>query len=149
MLGYLKFTEYQYMYVSGHMYIAFFFEWKSWGPEEEIVDHTWEWLKLLAERRPESLVMMRGTVSLRSWKERLSSQWHPSCTATRSELSFSLWQFLCSGTPLVAQMVKNLPALQETWVRSLDQEDPLEEGMATHSCILAWRIPWTEEPGGL
>ena len=49
---------------------------------------------------------------------------------------------------LVAQMVKNLAAMQETWVRSLGQEDPLEEGMATHSSILAWRIPWTE-PGGL
>ena len=49
-------------------------------------------------------------------------------------------------------MVKNLPAIQEmqeTQVRSLGREDPLEEGMATHSSILAWRIPWTEEPGGL
>ena len=46
-------------------------------------------------------------------------------------------------------MVKNLPAVQEMWVRSLDWEDPLEEGMATHSSILAWKIPWTEEPGGL
>ena len=46
-------------------------------------------------------------------------------------------------------MVKNLPAKQETWVRSLGQEDPLEEAMATHSSILAWRIPQTEEPGGL
>ena len=46
-------------------------------------------------------------------------------------------------------MVENLPALQETWVQSLGQEDPLEEGMATHSRILAWRIAWTEEPGGL
>ena len=44
-------------------------------------------------------------------------------------------------------MVKNLPAVQETWVRSLGQEIPLEKGMATHSSILAWRIPWTEEPG--
>ena len=50
---------------------------------------------------------------------------------------------------LVAQMVKNLPAVQETWVRSLGQEDPLEKGMAAHSSILAWRIPWTEEPGRL
>ena len=50
---------------------------------------------------------------------------------------------------LVAQMVKNLPAMQETWVQSLGQEDPLERGMVTHSSILAWRIPWTEEPGGL
>ena len=46
-------------------------------------------------------------------------------------------------------MVKNLPAKQETWVRSLGCEDPLEKGMATHSSILAWRIPWTEEHGGL
>ena len=50
---------------------------------------------------------------------------------------------------LVAQMVKNLPATQETWVQSLGWEDPLEKGMATHSNILAWRTPWTEEPGGL
>ena len=49
----------------------------------------------------------------------------------------------------MAQMVKNLPAVQETWVRSLGQEDPLEKKMATHSSILAWRIPWAEEPGGL
>ena len=46
---------------------------------------------------------------------------------------------------LVTQMVKNLPAVQETWVQSLGQEDPLEKGMATHSSILAWEIPWTEE----
>ena len=46
-------------------------------------------------------------------------------------------------------MVKNLPALQETWVRSLGQEDPLENGIATHFSILAWIIPWTEEPGGV
>ena len=50
---------------------------------------------------------------------------------------------------LVAQMVKNLPAMQETQVQSLAWEDPLEKGMATHSSILAWRMPWTEEPGGL
>ena len=49
----------------------------------------------------------------------------------------------------VAQMVKNLPATQETQVQSLGQEDPLEKGMALHSSILAWRILWTEEPGGL
>ena len=49
----------------------------------------------------------------------------------------------------MAEMVKNLPAMQETQVQSLGWEDPLEKGMATHSSILAWRIPWTEEPGGL
>ena len=50
---------------------------------------------------------------------------------------------------LVAQMVKNPPAVQETWVQSLGWEDPLEKGMATHSNILAWRISWTEESGRL
>ena len=53
------------------------------------------------------------------------------------------------GSSLVALMVKNPPAMQETRVRSLGQEDPLEKGMATHSSILAWRIPWTEETGRL
>ena len=50
---------------------------------------------------------------------------------------------------LVTQTVKNLPAIQKTWVPSLDQEDTVEKEMATHSSILAWRIPWTEEPDGL
>ena len=50
---------------------------------------------------------------------------------------------------LVAQMVRNPPAMRETWVRSLAWEDPLEEGSVTHSSILVWRIPWTEEPGEL
>ena len=50
---------------------------------------------------------------------------------------------------LVAQMVKSMPAMRETWVQSLGQEDPLEEGIPTHSSILAWRIPWTEEPSRL
>ena len=50
---------------------------------------------------------------------------------------------------MMAQTIMNLPAIQETQVQSLGREEPLEKGMATHSCILAWRIPWTEEPGGL
>ena len=50
---------------------------------------------------------------------------------------------------VVAQMIKNLPAMQEMQVQSLGQENPLEKGMAMHSSILAWRIPWTEEPGRL
>ena len=49
----------------------------------------------------------------------------------------------------MAQMVKNMPATQETWVKSLGREDPLEKEMATHASILAWEIPWMEEPGGL
>ena len=50
---------------------------------------------------------------------------------------------------LVAQMLKNLPAMKETWIQFLSQEDPLEKEMAAHYSILAWRVPWTEEPGGL
>ena len=49
----------------------------------------------------------------------------------------------------MAQMVKNLPGMWETWVQSLIWEDPLEKGMTTHSSIFAWRVPWTEEPDGL
>ena len=60
-----------------------------------------------------------------------------------SKVYFLLKNFRAS---LVAQLVKNLPAMQEAWVQSLGQEDPLEKEMATHSCTLAWRIPWTEEP---
>ena len=52
------------------------------------------------------------------------------------------------GSSLVAQTVKNLPAVWETWVQSLGGEDHLEEGVTTHSNILAWRIPWIKEPGG-
>ena len=53
------------------------------------------------------------------------------------------------GTSLVAQTLKCLPAMRDTWVQSLGQEDPLEKEMATHSSTLAWRVPWTEEPGRL
>ena len=63
---------------------------------------------------------------------------------SRTQLSdFHLW------ASLVAQTVKNLPAVQETWVRSLGWEEPLEKEMPTHSSVLAWKIPWTEEPGRL
>ena len=57
---------------------------------------------------------------------------------------YNLW-----GPSPVVQMVKNLPAMQETWIQSLGREDPLEKRMATHPNILAWRIPWAEEPGRL
>ena len=63
---------------------------------------------------------------------------------SRSLVVFDLLGF--DGSSQVAQKVKNPPAMRETWVRSLGWEDPLEEGVATHSSILAWRIPWTEEP---
>ena len=66
---------------------------------------------------------------------------------------YPLWIHLFTsitlGASLVPQIVKNLPAMQETWVQSLGWEDPLEKGATTHSCIFAWRIPRTEESGGL
>ena len=92
------------------------------------------------------------------------------CCGCQGQLFFSLWKGEPAGgalslscpfpssfmvsmvrlwASLVAQMVNNLPTMQETWVRSLGWEDLLEKGMAHHSSILAWRIPWTEEPGGL
>ena len=58
-------------------------------------------------------------------------------------------QLIIFWASLVTQMVKNPAAMQETWVQPLGREDPLEEGTATHSSILAWRIPCTEDPGGL
>ena len=62
------------------------------------------------------------------------------------EIPIMTTRFLAS---LVAQRLKRLPAIRETWVLSLGQKDPLEKGMATHSSILAWEVPWIEEPGGL
>ena len=70
----------------------------------------------------------------------------PACAS-----SSSAFPMMCSAyrASLIAQLVKNLPVVQETRVQFLGQEDPLEKEMATHSSILAWRIPWTEEPGRL
>ena len=66
-------------------------------------------------------------------------------TMCKTQIHFSL----NSWASLVAQMVKRLHAMQETWVQSLGWEDPLENEMATHSSILVWKIPWTEDPGRL
>ena len=69
---------------------------------------------------------------------------------TKACSPFLLWLALSSNrASLVAQTVNSLPAVWETWVQVLGWEDPPEEGMATHSCILAWRIPWIEQPGRL
>ena len=68
---------------------------------------------------------------------------------TLFEVSFIRAQLTHHWDSLVAQRIKNPPSMQETGVLSLDQEDPLEKEMATHASILAWRIPWTEKPGGL
>ena len=89
---------------------------------------------------------------------------HPSSSFVNGEQFFNILEFPyfpvfpyfhfhvgfhTAGASLVAQTVKNSPALQETWVQSLGQEDPLEKRMATHSSILAWRTTWTEESGGI
>ena len=76
------------------------------------------------------------------------------CTGRQSLNHWAAWEILCGLTfgfwaSLVAQMVKRLSAMQETQVRSLGWEDPLEKEMAAHSSILAWKIPWTAEPGRL
>ena len=72
------------------------------------------------------------------------------CGVYNSSLTIHMELFVeVIGASQVAQRLKHLPAMRETWVRSLGQEDPLEKEMATHSSILAWRIPWTEEHGGL
>ena len=79
------------------------------------------------------------------------SERQPMQTTVNKAFATQTWTYrmlLCRAS-LVAQRLKRLPVLQETWVRSLGREDPLEKEMATHSSILAWRIPWTEEPGGL
>ena len=71
------------------------------------------------------------------------------CKLNERPFKSGFWSLGLWGASLGAQRVKNLPAMWETWVLSLGEEDPLEVGMATHSSILAWRIPWTEEAGGL
>ena len=70
-------------------------------------------------------------------------------TTSSWQLCAMVFIYCISWASLVAQIVKNPPALQETWVQSLGQEDPPEEEMGAHSSVLAWRTPWTEEPGGL
>ena len=88
------------------------------------------------------LLVVQGTLKslLQHHNSKASILWH---SAFFMVLFSHLW------ASLVAQLVKNLPVMQKTWVQSLGQEDPLKKGMATHSSILAWRIPWIEEPGGL
>ena len=72
----------------------------------------------------------------------------PPCSG-HVRMSFTSTEYTIFRASLVAQMVKRLPAMQETWVRTLGWEDPLEKEMATHCSTLAWKIPWTEEPSRL
>ena len=96
----------------------------------------------------------RGTI-LSSYLETLSLQWSWDSGQAEPELRVGgAWRQIGScqavvGVTLVSQTGKNLPAMQETWVRSLGWEDPLEKGVATCSSILGWRIPWSEEPSRL
>ena len=78
-------------------------------------------------------------------------EWLLSLSVTFSRFIHAVTGFysLLWPNPLVAQMLKNPPAMQETWARSLSWEDPLEKDMATHCSIIAWKISWTEEPGGV
>ena len=77
------------------------------------------------------------------------ARWATVHGVSKSRTRLSDFTFMICRVPLVAQMVENPPAVWETWAQSLGWEDPLEEGMATHSSVLAWRIPWTEDPCGL
>ena len=88
------------------------------------------------------------------WRKSPWHLWVDLVLSTRNWLVLTSMGFTTHGlyvlpASLVAQRLKHLPLMQETWVRSMGQEDPLEKEMATHSNILAWRIPWMEEPGGL
>ena len=106
---------------------------------------------------PAYLIYMQSTSYIRGFpdssvgKESACNAGDPSSIpgSGRSPLEGIGYPLQYSGASLVAQMVKNLPGMQETRVRSLGEEDPLEKEMPTHSSILAWRIPWTEEPGRL
>ena len=100
----------------------------SWAPMEEAEGKGW-----LAVNPPPSPLL--PTVHQQAWQRK---------PARLGPLMMTLL-----GLPLVAQLVNNLPAMQETWVRSLGWKDPLEKGRASHSSIFAWEIPWTEEPDGL
>ena len=86
---------------------------------------------------------------LRGWQRLGHPRWFKECRVggpQTSPFNPPAWSLKSS---MVAQMIKSLPAMQEMWVWSLGWEDPLQKGIATHSSILAWRIPWTEEPGRL
>ena len=86
-----------------------------------------------------------------AYKLSLQGLFYCKVTCTFKVSSVMVWTDLCTlrGASLVAQMLKHLPAMWETWVQSLGWEDPIEKEMAIHSSLLAWRIPWMEEPGGL
>ena len=108
--------------------------------------HCWQILYQLSHKgspriRVGSISLLQGIFPIQE-----SNQGLLHCRWILYQLSYQ-WSLMQIWASLVAQMVKNLPAMQKTWVQSLGREDPLEKEMATHSSTLTWRIPWTEEPG--
>ena len=99
-------------------------------------------MKWLSESYSLRMTMMTSDFQPRGFLYITHQAWGGGCHGHK--LAGDTWLFLNS----VAQRLKHLPAMRETWVRSLGQEDPLEKEMAIHSSIIAWRIPWMEEPGG-
>ena len=130
---------------------------KKFKIKEMIISAERSWTKIYASFKMRSLLLGKkskldneikdSTLPVLCFLKNMENCWHASNPA------IDTWDFTIlvsvSWASLVAQMLKNLPAIQETWVWPLGKEDPLEEGMASHSSILAWWIPWTEEPGGL
>ena len=106
---------------------------------------------------PEGLTGLRKLLHLQLWfiigkEHKLKLSEKKRCIKRKTEepeASFHLPYPRGLGASLIAQLIKNLPAMQETWAQPLGREDLLEKEMAAHSSILAWRIPWTEEPGRL
>ena len=90
-----------------------------------------------------------GLVCCGSWGHKESDMTEQLNWTEMQDQLHLMWLLIKEWASLVAQLLKNLPAVQETWVLSLGWEDPLEKKMATHSSILAWKISWTEEPDGL
>ena len=110
------------------------------------VTHPGFWLWLSSDPNILFLVNLLLYLGFKRCKQILTTQF---CISSFYPATFLTSLYGCLRASLVAQTVKSLPVMQETWVQSLGREDLLEKGMATHTSILAWRIPWTKEPGGL
>ena len=122
--------------------------WDGWTAS--LTQWTWFWTNSKRKWRTGRLGMLRSQSHTQPSDWIITSMYTYMCTHMHTDTYICVCVCVYINWALVvAQMVKNSPALQETQVRSLCLEDSLEKGMATHSGILAWKIPWTEEPGGL